>query len=73
MGRFYIEENGTVKPYSEKIEDDFRHSVEFILKQTSYTEQDLMRKDFLTFLKILRESESRESDAVKRMESSNNQ
>jgi hypothetical protein len=35
-----------------------------------YTEQDLLKKDFLTFLKILKESEKEETAAVARMEKS---
>jgi len=38
------------------------------LRVTSYSESDLLKKDFLTFLKILKESEKKETDAINRIE-----
>lgn len=43
----------------DKIDDDFRHSVEFIMQMTKYTETELLKKDFVTFNKILIECEKR--------------
>mgnify|MGYP003545384499 FL=1 len=68
VGRFHVGGDGRVRPLSEKIDDDFRHSIEFILRVTSYSESDLLKKDFLTFLKILKESEKKETDAINRIE-----
>jgi len=42
--------------------------MEFIMRVKSYTEQDLLKKDFLTFLKLLKESERQETEAVERLE-----
>lgn len=40
-----------------KLERDFRHSLEFILRNKPYTETDLLRKDFRIYLQILAEAE----------------
>jgi hypothetical protein len=38
------------------------------MRVTPYSEAELYRKDFITFLKILRESEAMENEAIKRAE-----
>jgi hypothetical protein len=45
--------------------------MEFIRRVKPYTEQDLFRKDFLTYIKILNECEQQESEALKKVERSN--
>lgn len=47
-----------------------RHGIEFIMRVKPYTERDLLRKDYLTFLKILKECENEEKKAVERLEKS---
>jgi hypothetical protein len=54
--------------YTEKSDEDLRHSIEFIMRVKPYTEQDLKRKDYLTFIRILKESEAQEAQAVARLE-----
>jgi hypothetical protein len=57
---------------ADKFEADIRHSVEFILRVKGvYTEADLMRKDYMTFFKMLQEAEDEEMDRIKRMEQAN--
>ena len=38
------------------------------MRAMPYTETDLLKKDFLTFLKILKDTEQQESSAVARLE-----
>lgn len=57
-----------MKPFSEYVEENFRHGLEFIMRSKPYTERDLLGKDYLTFLKILKECENEEKKAVERIE-----
>lgn len=50
------------------MEEDLRHGIEFIMRVKPYREQDLIAKDYLTFLKILKECENEEKKAVERLE-----
>lgn len=43
---------------ADKIRQDFRKSVEFLMKVTPYDEPALLRKDFIEFFEILKEAEA---------------
>lgn len=47
---------------TEKIERDFRRSVEFILRVKPYDEAGLYKKDLISFLEILHEAEAEQSE-----------
>ncbi len=36
-----------------------------------YTETDLLKKDYLTFMRMLNESEEQEAETIRRMEAAN--
>lgn len=42
---------------TEKIDDDLRKSVEFIIRIKPYSEESVLNKDILTFLTMLQEAE----------------
>lgn len=48
---------------------DMARAIEFILRvKTVYTEGDLLRKDYLTFFRMLDEAENEERENIARME-----
>lgn len=55
-------------PYGEKADNDLRHAIEFILRYKPYTESDIMKKDYLTFLRILKEAEIKAQAEIDRLE-----
>ena len=49
--------------------DDMRRATEFILRvKGCYTESDILKKDYLTFFRLLDEAESEERENIARME-----
>jgi uncharacterized protein YeeX (DUF496 family) len=51
----------------DKIRNDFRKSVEFLMNVTPYTESDLKAKNVVEFMEILREAEAAEMERVAKL------
>lgn len=49
------------------MENDFRLNCEFILSHKPYSESELMRKDVLTFFRLIKEAEKSEKEQIDRM------
>lgn len=56
----------------EKFDSDFRHGLEFILRvKEVYSESDILRKDYQTYFKMLREAEEQERENIARIQEVN--
>lgn len=52
---------------TDKIDRDFRHSLEFIMRVRSfYTLTDLVKTDYLTFFALVEECEAEQREAIAR-------
>lgn len=71
MGYYFLDEAGRYEPLEDKSKRDFRKSLEFIMRVKPYLEADLLKKDFLTYLDILRDAEEDERKAIERIEKQN--
>ena len=52
---------------ADKIENDFRHGLEFVMRvRPFYTLQDLLKINYLTFFQLLDECEAEQKEAIAR-------
>lgn len=68
IGRYFAGEDGRIELHLEKFEREFRHTLEFVLRTSPYSEAGILKKDYLTFFRIVGECEQREREAVARLE-----
>ena len=73
VGRYVITEDQKIELHLEQFQREFRHMVEFALRIAPYSESELMKKDDLTFFRIVNECEKREREAVERLEKQENE
>lgn len=67
VGRYYLEPGGRYEFMTDKIENDLRHGLEFIMRVRSfYTLSDLIKTDYITFFTLLEECEAEQKEAIAR-------
>ncbi len=72
VGVYAVNRRGERKLIVDKIDEDFRHAIEFIMSETKYTETELMAKDYITFNQILSECEQRAKREAERQKAAAN-
>lgn len=54
--------------YTDVVDTDVRMACEFILRHKPYTESELLRKDVLTFFRLISECEDAEREQIERLQ-----
>lgn len=52
---------------ADKIDTDLRRAIEFVLRVKPYSEAEILKKDIVTFLRILAEAEQEEIEKAERL------
>lgn len=62
-----MNDNGAYEFLTDKIDRDFRHGMEFIMRvRPFYTLTDLVKVDYLTFFQLIEECEAEQREAIAR-------
>jgi hypothetical protein len=67
VGHYHFEAGLNPVLLADKIDTDLRRAIEFVLRVKPYSEAEILKKDIVTFLRILAEAEQEEIEKAERL------